>query len=274
MWGERGVSEGRFEKPRAMAIDEQDHLYIVDMTARIQVFTPEGKFVRFWRTPDHQFGRPTGLTVDAEGQVLVADTHYYQVLIYTKEGQLKGKLGAGKGGNPGEFGLVTDVVRDSRGYYYVSEYGEFDRIQKFSPDGKFIKQWGGHGAGPGQFVRPQNLEIDARDRIWVADACNHRVQVFDTDGKLLKIWGAQGDKPGEFYYPYDLALNEDGTLYVIEFGNCRVQKVTEDGKPLAMWGSAGRKSGQLFSPWAIVRDKQNRLHVLDSNNHRVQRLTL
>src|SRR4051812_372470 len=35
VWGEHGSSEGRFQKPRAMTIDAEDHLYIVDMTARI-----------------------------------------------------------------------------------------------------------------------------------------------------------------------------------------------------------------------------------------------
>ena len=45
---------------------------------------------------------------------------------------------------------VTDVVQDSQGYYYVAEKGEYDRIQKFSPEGDFILQWGGHGTEPGQ----------------------------------------------------------------------------------------------------------------------------
>ena len=32
VWGSRGISEGRFQKPRAMAIDAQDQIYVVDMT--------------------------------------------------------------------------------------------------------------------------------------------------------------------------------------------------------------------------------------------------
>ena len=43
VWGRRGISDGRLQKPRAMAIDRQDHLYIVDMTARIQVFDTDGR---------------------------------------------------------------------------------------------------------------------------------------------------------------------------------------------------------------------------------------
>src|SRR5688500_1688611 len=60
VWGRRGVSFGRFQKPRAMAIDGQDNLYIVDMKAQIQVFSPDGEYLRGWQTPDHKVGKPTG----------------------------------------------------------------------------------------------------------------------------------------------------------------------------------------------------------------------
>ncbi|MEK6236661.1 MAG: 6-bladed beta-propeller, partial [Planctomycetales bacterium] len=242
--------------------------------ARIQVFDTEGKFLRGWTTPTHKDGRPSGLSVDREGRLLVADTHYYRILIYTPEGKLTQTIGGTQGHGPGECGLVTDVVQDSQGNYYVSEYGEYDRVQKFSRDGKFILQWGGHGSEQGQFLRPQNMIIDEQDRIWVADACNHRIQVFSTSGKFLFAWGEQGSEPGGLSYPYDLFLDGKGSLYVCEYGNHRVQKFTLDGKSLGCWGEAGRKESQLWNPWALVRDDQGRIHVLDTNNHRVQRILM
>lgn len=273
-WGRRGLSEGRLQKPRAMAIDSADRLYIVDMTARIQVFSRLGEYLGGWQTPEHVRGRPTGLTVDREGQVLVADTHYYRLLIYSAQGRLLRTIGGVKGNRPGEFGLVTDAVRDREGNYYISEYGEYDRIQKFTSDGRFVLQWGGHGSGPGQFLRPQNMEIDTQDRIWVCDACNHRIQVFDTQGKLLRIWGRQGSEPGRLYYPYDLVISSDQTLYVVEYGNHRVQHFSPEGRSLGVWGHEGRGEGELFNPWALVLDHQGRLHVLDTNNHRVHRVRI
>jgi DNA-binding beta-propeller fold protein YncE len=276
VWGRLGISDGRFQKPRAMAIDDQDRLYIVDMTARIQVFDSEGTFLRAWNTPEHANGKPTGLTIAPDGILLVADTHYYRVLSYTQDGQLLTELtlGGTMGQGPGEFGFVTCAVRDAAGNYYVAEYGEYDRIQKFSPDREFVLQWGGHGAEPGQFARPQNLEIDADGHIWVADACSHRIQVFDTDGKLLATWGTHGSDPGQLRYPYDLAFDGEGHVYICEYGNHRVQKFTLDGRTCGCWGTSGRRPGQLFNPWALVVDSHGRLHVLDSNNHRVQRIVM
>lgn len=274
VWGRRGLSDGRFQKPRAMTIDRQDHIYIVDMTARIQAFDSDGKFLNSWQTPDHRAGKPTGLSIDHEGRVLVADTHYYELLVYSPQGELLQKIGGKLGNRPGEFGLVTDAVQDSQGNMYISEYGEYDRIQKFSPDGHFLLQFGGHGRAPGQFMRPQNMAMDEGDRIWVADACNHRIQVFDVAGKLLDMWGENGAAAGQLCYPYDLIFDRDGHLYICEFGNHRVQKFTRSGKSLGAWGKEGRKEGELFNPWAVELDSQGRLHVLDTMNHRVQRVVL
>lgn len=274
VWGRRGISEGRLQKPRAMAIDADDQLYIVDMTARIQVFNRDGNYLRGWQTPVHVAGRPTGLSFDRRGRLLVADTHYYRVLVYSREGELLETFGGVHGQSPGEFGLVTDVAEDSLGNFYVSEYGDYDRIQKFSPDGNFLLEWGGHGSEPGQFMRPQNIEIDERDRVWVADACNHRIQLFDADGKLLESWGEEGSEPGQLYYPYDLLLDDAGHVYVSEWGNNRVQKFNRSGESLGCWGRRGREPGELDHPWALVRDSQGRIHVLDTQNHRVQRIVM
>ena len=279
VFGRHGVSEGRFHKPRAIAIDKQDQLYIVDMTARIQVFDGDGKYLRSWQTPASVNGRPTGLSFDRAGHLMVADTHYFRVLFYTTDGELlpEKTIGGTNGPGPGEFNFLTDVVEDSRGNLYVSEYGEYDRIQKFSPDGKVLFQWGSHGGEPGQFMRPQSLAADEHDHIWVADAVNHRIQVFDATGdeaKLVKIWGEQGSEVGQLNYPYGLLLDGQGHVYVAEFGNDRVQKFTRDGQSLGTWGRNGRQDGELHQPWAVAQDSRGRMFVLDSYNHRVQRFRL
>lgn len=274
VWGRRGISDGRLQKPRAITIDEQDQIYIVDMTARIQVFTPDGEFIRSWQTPVHTNGRPTGLATDRHGNIVVADTHYYQVLIYSPEGKLLDWIGGTEGTKLGEFAWVTDCVEDSQGNRYISEYGECDRIQKISADKTFLKEWGGHGSEPGQFIRPQGMSVDENDNLWVTDACNHRIQVFDAEGKLIKIWGEAGTEPGQLYYPYDMVLDDQQNVYICEYGNHRVQKFTRDGKSLGCWGHEGREPGELFNPWGLVRDKRGRIFVLDTNNHRVQRVLM
>ncbi len=278
-WGRRGISEGRLQKPRAIAIDDKDQLYIVDMTARIQVFSPDGEFIRQWRTPEHDHGNPCGMSFGQDGNLLVADTHYFRMLVYTPEGKLleEKTIGGTAGHRPGEFGFVTDAVQDSRQNYYIAEYGDYARIQKFSPEGEFVYEWGSHGENPEQFNRPQGLAVDSKDQLWVADACNHRIQVFDVTGdepKLVKIWGSHGKELGQLRYPYGIVLDGKGHLYVAEYGNHRVQKFTLDGESLGAFGAAGKKEGQFYQPWSLAMDTQGRIHILDTYNHRVQRIRL
>ncbi|MCG8653725.1 MAG: hypothetical protein MI861_28055 [Pirellulales bacterium] len=279
VWGRRGFSEGRFLKPRAITIDAQDQLYIVDTTGRIQVFDTDGKLLRFWKTPQTANGRPTGLAIrKSDSRLLVADTHYYRMLSYTPEGVLieEEQIGGTAGHSPGEFAFVTDAVCDQHGCFYIGEYGDSDRVQKFDPDGNFLTQWGGTGREPGKFVRPQSLVVH-KDVLWVVDACNHRIQRYDirtSTPQLIDIWGRQGEANGEFYYPYDLAIASDDTVLVIEYKNQRIQRFDPSGKWIASWGGPGFEPGQLNQPWGLVIDSQDRIHVLDSNNHRVQRIWL
>jgi DNA-binding beta-propeller fold protein YncE len=279
-WGRHGLSEGRFHRPRAVAINERDELFIVDMTGRIQVFDVDGKLLRGWSTPESAQGKPCGLTFDPQAEeLLVADTHYFRMLAYRPDGLLVGErtIGGRHGSEPGEFGFVTDVARDAAGNYYVAEYGDYDRIQKFDAQGRFVTLWGGHGSEPGRFQRPQSLEFDRRGRLWVTDACNHRLQAFDVSGpepKLVAIWGEEGREPGRLKYPYGLALDARDNLYVAEFGNHRIQKFAPDGRSLGTYGRGGRRDGELNQPWALAFDSQGRLHVLDTYNHRVQRIRM
>jgi hypothetical protein len=286
VWGLAGSSPGRLFRPRAVAIDKDDLLYIVDMTPQIQVFTADGVFVRGWQTPQFDRGRPSGLSFDNAGNLLVCDTHYFRVLVYTPQGELleNQTIGGTCGNGDGEFQFVTDAAQDIDGNYYVAQYGEYDRIQKFTPGRKFVLSWGEHGHEPGQFLRPQKMVIDKRGLIWVTDACNHRVQVFDASGSdvsLVKSWGRQGNGEGELNYPYDILLDEaalagqsDGYIYLCEYGNHRVQKFTMDGEIVGSFGKNGRRQGELDQPWGIACDSKGRMYVLDTYNHRVQRFRL
>ena len=146
--GHFGEETREFYKPRAMTIGPRGLLYVVDKTGRIQVFDQEGRFQRGWTTPAVKNGKPCGLSFSNDGNLIVADTHYHRVLTYTPEGELLAErtIGGVCGEKPGEFGFVTRAVEDSRGNYYVGEYGPQDRLQKFDRNGKVLCVWGSHSA--------------------------------------------------------------------------------------------------------------------------------
>jgi DNA-binding beta-propeller fold protein YncE len=272
VWGRRGVQNGDIVRPRAIAIDSQDRLYVVDFTARIQVYDRNGKYLGpTWTTPDYRNGRPSGLSIDTAGNLLVSDSQYHCVRVYSPDGKEIKKFGGDAGKGPGQLGYVSDVVQDRAGNYYVAEFGENERISKFDPSFHFLKSWGSPGTEPGQFSRARALALGPDGFLYVTDACNHRIQVFDREGNLVRLFGQPGSAPGELNYPYDLAFDEDGNLNIVEYGNHRVQKFSPTGESLGVWGGPGRAPGQLHNPWALAVDREGDVHVVDTENHRVQR---
>ncbi len=213
IFGKLGLSDGRFQKPRAIAIDQNQSLYVVDKTGRIQVFDTNGTFLRSWTTPEIANGKPTGLSIANDGSVMVADTHYFRILFYTPNGEPlhDRQLGGSFGPAPGQMAFVTDCVQTIDNDYYVSEYGAFDRIQKYSSKGEFLGWFGEHGDAPKQFSRPQSLALDENGWLWIADSCNHRIQVYDWTGdepRFVKGFGSNGTSPGQFRYPYGIWLEK------------------------------------------------------------------
>jgi sugar lactone lactonase YvrE len=83
------------------------------------------------------------------------------------------------------------------------------RVVKFTKDGKFIKQWGGHGAGPGQFEVPHALAMDSQGRLFVGDRANNRIQIFDQDGKFIAEWA-------QFSRPSGIFIDSNDILYVTD----------------------------------------------------------
>lgn len=269
VFGDRGLGHGQFVYPRAMALAPDGCIFVVDKAARIQRFSPDGEYETSWQMPDWEAGKPTGLSVDAAGRVLVADTHYHRVVIFDHDGKELGRFGS-HGTGDGQFLLPTVAVADSQGRIYVAEYGDNDRINVFSSELKFLYSFGREGMGDAPLIRPQSIAVDLDDTLWVADACQHRICHFSPEGKLIGQFGLLGKAPGQLQYPYHVSLCPDGTLLVAEFGNNRLQRFDRTGKSLETWGGTGTQPGQLLSPWSAVVNAKGVVYVLDSGNNRVQ----
>jgi DNA-binding beta-propeller fold protein YncE len=268
VWGTRGVQDGEFVRPRAAVIDTADRLWVVDFTARVQAFDLDGKHLGVtFRTPDYRNGRPSGLGLTRDGELIVCDSHYHCVRVYDAAGTERRVLG-----EAGRLGYVSDAVQDGDGFFYLSEFGEHDRVTKLDAAGSVVAVWGGSGSGPGQFQRLRALALGPDGLLYCADACNHRIQVLTRVGEFVREFGGEGPEPGRIRYPYDLAFAPDGNLYVVEYGNQRVQKFTPEGQSLGCWGTPGGRPGQLNSPWALAVDRRGRVHIVDTENHRVQRV--
>jgi len=166
------------------------------------------------------FDFPHGACVDREGNLWVTDatrpggTKGHTVFKFSPDGMLLMTLGKPgvSGSGPDLFDQPTDVVVAPNGDIFVTDShrnGKNNRVVKFDRNGKFIKEWGRKGSGPGEFSEPHTIAMDSRGRLFVGDRENNRIQIFDQDGKLLGEWH-------QFGRPSGIYITKDDTIYVAD----------------------------------------------------------
>ena len=70
-WGKEGNGPGEFNVPHGLAFDSAGRLFVADRANnRIQIFDQDGKLLDTWK----QFGRPSGITIDKNDMIYVADS--------------------------------------------------------------------------------------------------------------------------------------------------------------------------------------------------------
>jgi len=185
--------------------------------APILKYDKNGKLLTSWGSGMFIF--PHGATVDRDGNLWVTDARGengkgHQVFKFNPQGKVLMTLGkAGVSGSGADlFDQPTDVVTAPNGDIFVTDShrnGKNNRVVKFTKDGKFIKEWGKKGSGPGEISEPHTIAMDARGRLFVGDRENNRIQIFDQDGRFLEQWH-------QFGRPSGISITKDDTIYVTD----------------------------------------------------------
>jgi len=83
------------------------------------------------------------------------------------------------------FDSPSDIAMDSSRNIYILDSGN-QRIQKFSPEGKYVATIGRKGQGPGEFTSPSSLDIDSKGYLYVLDSNQRKLQILTPEGKEFK----------------------------------------------------------------------------------------
>jgi peptidylamidoglycolate lyase len=233
-----------------------------------------GKLLRRWG--QDKFAMPHGLTIDRHDNVWVTDVALQQVFKFSPDGRLLLSLGerAVAGNDAGHFNRPTDIAALPDGSFYVSDGYLNTRVVRFSPEGKFVMQWGRPGTGPGEFNTPHAVKVDSRGQVYVADRENDRVQVFTAEGRFLSQW--RSPRMGR---PYSLVLLDDRMAVVVDGGEqpdvgpdrSGAALVTLSGKVVSTFGRFGNYDGQFRMAHDVAADRRGNLYIVDITGQRVQK---
>jgi sugar lactone lactonase YvrE len=312
-------SEARFWDPAGIVADSHGNVFVVDnFLNTIRKITPDGTVSTFAGTSGasgsadgvgaearFNFERPSGITIDKDDNLYVADVGNNIVRKITPSARVTTVAGkAGQSGNEDgvgsdarlmfcfeEIGCVAPgMAVDSTGAVYFVEAGN-SKIRKITPSGEVRSVWGktcGYpNPDPGMCfdIRLTGLAIDSADHLYIAE--RSIVRVMGPDGRMLPYAGdknrvATVDGTGAnagFTNAHGLASDGSGTLYLLD--GALLRKITAGGNvttiagdPAAWYGGSRDGAGtqaQFFEPSTVTVDRNGTIYIADSANQTIRK---
>lgn len=157
---------------------------------------------------------PHGMDIDSHGNIWLTDAQDnngkgQQVFKINPEGKVLMTIGTAGVAGDGQytFNGVADIEIADNGDIFVADGHVNNRIVKYSPDGKYIAEWGRKGSAIGEFNMPHALAMDSQGRLFVGDRDNYRIQIFDQNGRSIDEWR-------QFGRPSGINIDANDNLYV------------------------------------------------------------
>ncbi len=204
-----------------------------------------------------EFDLPTGICIDGNGNILVADSGNGRIEKFDPTGAFLSSMGT-KGSGHGQLGQPNGIAIDRAGNIYVADASNH-RVQKLAPDGTLIAEW---ALG---FYGPRKIAVGPDDSIYVVDQGRTRIVKLSPNGQVLTTWGSSGNGDGQFNDHTSVAVDPTtNKVYVADPRNGRIQVFDSNGKFLTKWSIPewGRPYG--FEALAID-SKKGRLYASSAN---------
>ena len=187
--------------------------------SRVQELSRQGEYLSHFGgkgSLDDQLRFPAGLSIDSDGNIIVADRVNKLIKIFSADGQFLNKLGT-------ERSFTKPLHCIQHGNYLIVSDSDDHSVKLFDRKGNFLYKFGKKGNADGEYNEPYCLSMDKAGHLMVCDSENHRIQVFDLSGKFVAKFGTKGSGMGEFNAPISTAVLSDGKIVVTDLRNHRIQ---------------------------------------------------
>jgi sugar lactone lactonase YvrE len=246
-----------------------------------------------------QFDTPSGIAVDANGNIYVADQFNHKIRKIAPSGVVTTLAGSGNNGDvdgtgsAAEFSYPFAVVVDAAGTVYVTDEGNH-KIRRITPAGVVTtlagSGWPGYAEGTGsaaEFDSPEGLALDADGDLYVAERGNHIIRKVTPAGVVTTLAGSgsQGSADGlgtaaSFNAPTGVAVDGSGNVYVTDLFGHKVRKISAAGAVSTLAGSnipgstdATGTAASFTYPAGIAVDASGTLYVSTYGGNTVRKIS-
>lgn len=209
-----------------------------------------------------QFRSPSGVAVDAAGNVYVSDTNNHRIQVFDMYGTFKRQFGS-SGSTAGRFAFPHGIAIDSAGYIYVADKDNH-RLQVFDAGGTYKYSLGSFGYSPeGQYVQPEGVAIN-KTHLYVSSTGNKFIHVYTRSGTQFEHTGWWGGS-AVFKDPVGIAIKNSGNVFVMDRGDSKIRQFTDSGSLIDTISLSGN---------GIAIDEADLLYIADYNSNQIIRLDL
>jgi sugar lactone lactonase YvrE len=315
------ANNARFNQPRAVATDNDGNLYIADMRNHVirkvtngVVNTVAGNGTAGTAgaggpATAAQLAQPTGMTIDNDGNIFIADYNASVIKKVTTSGIMTIFCGNGTEGFSGDGGPAsqaklyrpTAVASDKEGNLYISDASN-KVIRKVTKAGIISTIAGVPGragyAGDGGpatkalLTQPAGIAVDYSGNVYIADPSNSVIRKVNPSGIITTfagtgVAGYSGDNgpatKAQFQIgsPQGLAVDPAGNVYASDYQNHAIRKINSKGIITTIAGNGAPDYAgdggpailaKIWYPIGIATDVAGNVFITDSYNNTIREI--
>ncbi|WP_158590442.1 NHL repeat-containing protein [Noviherbaspirillum cavernae] len=314
----------RFSSPRGIVVDGAGNVYVADrLNHAIRRITPSGAVATIAGAAGSsgsadgagstaRFNGPSGIAIDALGNLYVADTDNVAIRKITPSGDVTTLAGMATesgsvdgAGSTARFNGPSSIAIDATGnlfvtdtYHFPTSHSALDNstIRKITPTGIVTTLAGSSGSlgstdGSGTlalFYYPSGITVDAAGNLFVSDTWNHTIRRITPAGAVSTFAGTAGisgsdDGTGaaaRFFYPSGVTSDSAGNLYVVDSSNATLRKVTPGAAVTTLAGMASQSGSadgigadaRFSGPYGIAADAAGNLYIADAFSATIRKI--